>query len=119
MEKSLKAEQLLGFATFEEIADLPVFLRDNPLTQENYKQIVGWYRLLEKRCCCVQRASGALCATPHNHGWVARLRDGSITILGGDCAKEKFGADSTVFRDIGLAQNIKKAKEREERVDRL
>jgi hypothetical protein len=119
MEKSLKVEQLLGFATFEEIADLPGFLPDNPLTQENYKQIVGWYRLLEKRCCCVQRASGTLCATPHNHGWVARLRDGSITILGGDCAKEKFGADSTVFRDIGLAQNIRKAKEREDRVAQL
>jgi len=119
MEKSLKVEQLLGFAVFEEIADLPGFLPDNPLTQENYKEIVGWYRLPEKRCCCVQRASGTLCATPHNHGWVARLRDGSITILGGDCAKEKFGADSTVFRDIGLAQNIRKAKEREDRVAQL
>lgn len=119
MEKSLKVEQLLGFATFEEIADLPGFLPDNPLTQENYKHIVGWYRLHEKRCCCVQRASGTLCATPHNHGWVARLQDGSITILGGDCAKEKFGADSTVFRDIGLAQNIRKAKERDDRVAQL
>lgn len=119
VDKPLRAEELLGFASFEEIVDLPGFVPENPLTQENYKQIVGWYRLPEKRCCCVQRASGALCATPHNHGWVARLHDGSITILGGDCAKEKFGADSTVFRDIGLAQNIKKAKEREKRAAQL
>lgn len=116
MHKPLRTEELLGFASFEEIVGLPGYLPENPLTQENYKQILGWYRLTEKRSCCVQRASGTLCATPHNHGWVARLQDGSITILGGNCAKEKFGADSTVFRDIGLAQNIKKAQEREKRV---
>lgn len=119
MHNPPRAEELLGFSSFEEIADLPGFVPDNPLTQENYKQIVGWYRLPEKRCCCVQRVSGTLCATPHNHGWVARLQDDSITILGGDCAKEKFGADSTVFRDIGLAQNVKKAKEREKRITQL
>jgi hypothetical protein len=119
MDTSRRTEELVGFASFEEISDLPGFMPENPLTQENYKQIVGWYCLPEKRCCCVQRASGTLCATLHNHGWVARLQNGSITILGSDCAKEKFGADSTVFRDIGLAQNIKKARDREKRVAQL
>jgi hypothetical protein len=119
MNKALRTEELLGFDSFKEIADLKGFVPENPLTQENYKQIIGWYCLPEKRCCCVQRASGTLCATLHNHGWVARLQNGSITILGGDCAKEKFGAESTVFRDIGLAQNIKKAKERENRIAQL
>jgi len=119
MDTVLRAEELVGFASFEEIAELPGFMPENPLTQKNYMQILGWYRLSEKRSCCVQRTSGTLCATPHNHGWVARLRDGSITILGSNCAKEKFGADSTVFRDIGLAQNIKKAREREKRIAQL
>jgi hypothetical protein len=119
MDKLQKTEELLGFGSFEEIANLAGFLTENPLTQENYQRIVGWYHLPERRSCCVQRASGTLCGTPHNHGWVARMQDGSVTILGGDCAKEKFGADSTVFKDIGLAQNVKKAKEREKRIAQL
>jgi hypothetical protein len=119
MDRFLKPEELLGFSSFDEIAQLPGFFPENPLTQENYLRIVGWYHLPEKRSCCVQRASGTLCATPHNNGWVARLQDGSITILGGDCAKEKFGADSTVFKDIGLAQNVKKAREREKHIAQL
>jgi hypothetical protein len=104
MDQSQRTVELFGFSTFEEISNLEGFLTENPLTQENYQQIIGWYDLPEQRSCCVQRATGTLCARMHNHGWVARLRDGSVTILGGDCAKEKFGADSTVFKDIGLAQ---------------
>jgi hypothetical protein len=119
MDPMRKTDELRGFGNFEEIAELPGFVPDNPLTQENYKQIVGWYRLREKRSCCVQRTGNTLCATPHNHGWVARLQDDSLTILGGDCAKTKFGADSTVFKDIGLAQNARKAKERELRIAQL
>jgi hypothetical protein len=119
MDNRRSTDELRGFGSFEEIADLPGFVPENPLTQENYKQIVGWYRLREKRSCCVQRSSNTLCATPHNHGWVARLQDGSLTILGGDCAKTKFGADSTVFKDIRLAQNAKKTKERELRIAQL
>lgn len=119
MENPWISDELHGFSSFEEIADLPGFVPGNPLTQENYKQIVGWYRLREKRSCCVQRTGNTLCATPHNHGWVARLQDGSLTILGGDCAKTKFGADSTVFKDIRLAQNAKKARERELRIAQL
>jgi DNA-binding CsgD family transcriptional regulator len=114
-----KTIELFGFSSFEEISNVEGFLSDNPLTQENYQQIIGWYDLPEQRSCCVQRATGTLYARLHNHGWVARLRDGSITILGGDCAKEKFGADSTVFKDIGLAQNVTKAKERERRITQL
>lgn len=112
-------DELSGFGSFEEISDLKGFVPENPLTLENYKQIVGWYRLREKRSCCVQRGANTLCATPHNRGWVARLQDDSLTILGSDCARTKFGADSLVFKDIRAAENARKAKERELRIVQL
>ncbi|MFJ1472480.1 hypothetical protein [Massilia orientalis] len=111
--------ELLNFESFQQIASLPEYRPNNPLTQENYRQILGWYHFAEKQCCCVQRASGTLCGTLHNHGWVAKLKDGTVTILGADCANDKFGADSTVFKDISLAMNARREKEREEKIRRL
>lgn len=111
--------ELFNFESFEQIASLPEYRPNNPLTQENYHQILGWYHFAEKQCCCVQRASGTLCGTPHNHGWVAKLKDGTVTILGADCANDKFGADSTVFKDISLAMNARREKERADKVRSL
>jgi hypothetical protein len=111
--------ELTNFESFEQITSMPEYRPDNPLTQENYHQILGWYHLAEKQCCCVQRASGTLCGTPHNHGWVAKLKDGTTTILGADCANDKFGADSTVFKDISLAINARREKERADKIRSL
>lgn len=111
--------ELLSFDSFDQIVALPGYRPDNPLCQDNYSKILGWYRFHEKRMCCVQRPGGTLCGTPHNHGWVAELQDGSVTILGADCANDKFGADSAVFKDIGLAQNAKRERERRQRIDQL
>jgi hypothetical protein len=111
--------ELLSFGGFDQIAALPGYRPDNPLCQDNYHKILGWYRFPEKRMCCVQRPGGTLCGTPHNHGWVAELKDGSVTILGADCANDKFGADSTVFKDIGLALNAKRERERQQRLEHL
>ena len=111
--------ELLSFDCFDQIVALPGYRPNNPLCQDNYHKILGWYRFPEKRMCCVRRPGGTLCGTPHNHGWVAELKDGSVTILGADCANDKFGADSAVFKDIGLAQNAKKERERQHRIDHL
>ena len=111
--------ELLSFDGFDQIAALPGYRPDNPLCQDNYRKILGWYRFPEKRTCCVQRPGGTLCGTPHNHGWVAELKDGSVTILGADCAKDKFGADSAVFKDIGLALNAKRERERQQKLEHL
>jgi hypothetical protein len=111
--------ELLSFGEFDQIVALPGYRLDNPLCQDNYQKILGWYRFPEKRMCCVQRPGGTLCGTPHNHGWVAELKDGSVTILGADCANDKFGTDSAVFKDIGLALNAKKERERQQRLDHL
>ena len=50
---------------------------------------------------------------------MARLRDGTVTILGADCANDKFGADSTVFKDISLAMNARREKERTDKIRSL
>jgi hypothetical protein len=111
--------ELFHFESFEQITSLPEYRPNNPLHQENYRQILGWYHFAEKQCCCVQRAGGTLCGTPHNHGWVARLKDDTVTILGADCANDKFGTDSTVFKDISLATNARREKERADKIRTL
>ncbi len=36
---------------------------------------------------------------------MAALNDGSVSVVGGDCAKEKFGADSAISRDMSVTKN--------------
>ena len=109
-------QDLVCFDNFEQIRELKGYRPENPLTVKNYSRILGWYQFPKKCECCVQRDSGTLCRTLHNNGWVALLQDGSVTILGRNCANDKFGADSSVFKDISLAINTIKARQRAERL---
>lgn len=94
------------FATIAEIELLDGYATENPVTVSNYKRLLGPYHLSgEELACCIQRESGNLCRQAHLRGWVAALSDGSISVVGGDCAKEKFGVDSAISRDISVANN--------------
>jgi hypothetical protein len=116
MKQGQQTQDLVCFDNFEQIRELKGYRPENPLTVENYSRILGWYQFPQKCECCVRRESGSLCRTLHNNGWVARLQDGSVTILGRNCANDKFGADSSVFKDISLAINTIKARQRAERL---
>jgi hypothetical protein len=119
MTQSQQTQDLVCFDSFEQIRELKGYRPDNPLTIENYSRILGWYQFPKKCACCVRRESGTLCRTLHNNGWVALLQDGSVTILGRNCANDKFGADSSVFKDISLAINTIKARQRADRLRNL
>ena len=58
----------------------------------------------EKVFCCVEKAKGQLYKHEHGKGWVAKKTDGTLTIMGNDCANDKFGADSKIFQDIIIVE---------------
>jgi len=53
--------------------------------------------------CCREKPNGQLCGEGHKWGFVAKLKDGSITIIGNYCARDKFGADALRFSLMLLA----------------
>lgn len=97
----------IHFQTLEEIYQVPGFKADNPIRPDVYAGLIGWYDFAPgtELACCVQKPSGTLCKTTHRKGWVARLADESATVIGGDCATDKFGADSVISTDIAVAEN--------------
>jgi hypothetical protein len=88
------------FSSMEEVRHcVPTFVDDNPLSQANYKRLVGDYNFADEVCCCLLKGNGKLCGEPHKKGWIAELQDGSATIVGNHCAKERFGAESKFIAD--------------------
>jgi len=95
------------YSSISEITSEASYRPQNPLSQQNYRRLKGPYALgkgEELECCCL-KPNGNLCDQRHKRGWVAELHDETSTVLGGTCAVEKFGADSTITRDIAVATN--------------
>lgn len=88
------------FSALSEIENEPGFAPDNPIDASNYREIIGEYNPLDQQIrCCVRNPSGRLCYELHGNGFVARLSDGSVTVIGHTCAENKFGADSKLSLD--------------------
>ncbi len=103
-----------SFHSYQQICDEVVgFIENHPMSIGSYSQIVVDYAFRDEARCCFQKENGKLCETEHKRGWVARLHDGSATIIGNHCAEKKFGADSRLIADRSRYINEKK------RLDRL
>lgn len=100
------------FATVQEIELLPGFKDSNPINKDNYQCILGDYRFPDEVKCCREKANGQLCGKGHKWGFVAKLKDGSITIIGNHCAIDKFGADAKIKADRSRYLNEKRRRER-------
>lgn len=105
------------YKSFDEIKTDPRYKPDNRIDLTNYKELTGYYAFPEGEeiKCCVRKPNGNPCDTAHRKGWVPLLVDGSITVIGGNCAHDKFGAESIVGRDITAA---KKAIRKQEGLER-
>lgn len=104
----------------QEIRDEPGFKEDNPVSKDNYSRLIGDYRLPEQiRCCIQKKPSGGLCKKAHNYGFVVRLTDESVSIIGNKCGTTHFDAQSKVARDMALYTNAKRRQEALERVAEL
>lgn len=93
------------FATPEEVYALESFSPENPLSKETFERFLGDYDFAQPVECCVRNPNGKLCREPHKHGWVAQLKDGTSTLLGGNCATNKFGADSRIRTAMSAYRN--------------
>lgn len=100
------------FATMQEIESLLGFKEDNRINKDNYERIFGDYWFPDEVRCCREKTNGQLCGEGHKWGFVAKLKDGSITIIGNYCARDKFGADAKIKADRSKYLNEKRRRER-------
>ena len=100
------------FASPWKIRALPSFVENNPLTKATYKGLVGDYHFGEDVACCFQKDNGNLCLHLHRRGWLIELLDGTVTLLGNDCASTQFDLDSRLIADRNRYNNEKRRQER-------
>lgn len=104
------------FGSLVDIESLQGFKPNTPISQNTYSAIIGDYYLTEEVRCCFQKDNQNLCGERHKWGFVAVLKDGSVTLLGNSCAITKFEADSKLSSDRSRYIN---EKDRLERLHRL
>lgn len=96
----------------DEIRLLSRFRENNPVNKDSYERIIGDYWFPDEVKCCREEPNGQLCGEGHKWGFVAKLKDGSITIVGNYCARDKFGADAKIKADRSKYLNEKRRRER-------
>jgi hypothetical protein len=103
--------EIRTFASPDEIRALPGYKADNPINNNNYEKIIGDYWFPDKERCCFLKENGNLCGTEHNWGFVARLSDKTVTVIGNCCAVNKFDADSKMKADRSRYLNEKRRRD--------
>lgn len=104
------------FRDMEEVERVPGYQPNHPVSNTNYQCILGYYRLKEEVRCCRVNESGQVCREGHKFGYVVRLIDQSVTVVGNDCATTKFGAGAQIHSDANrMANEIERAT----RIERL
>jgi len=111
-EKNFEIRQ---FHTFEEILALEGFVNKQPITKEKYKKILGHYDFDFDVKCCLEKPNSRLCNHDHQFGFVVRLQDNSVSILGNVCAKNHFDADTNIRKDLFAYNREKRRQEKFER----
>lgn len=111
--------EIRTFSTMDEIRGLAGFKENNPVNKDNYEQIIGDYLFRDEVNCCREKSAGHLCGEGHKWGFVARLKDKSISIVGNCCARDKFGAEAQIKIDRSKYLNEKKRRERFEQFANL
>lgn len=94
------------YKSIAEVRALPGFKEDNPLSKTNYKELIDDYRFPEpSRCCFEPEGRSSLCRKLHQNGYVVRLQDETVTIIGIDCANNHFDAGHKIHSDRAKHDN--------------
>lgn len=110
------------FSSFIDIERRASFSLDHEISPDNFKELVGEYRLDEDVACQVKAKNG-ICHQKHKNGWLGVTKDGFEVLIGGHCARNYFKADKTfaferkrVRKEIDRKKAIHKLKEYRENV---
>lgn len=82
------------FSSFVDIEKRPCFSSECEISPENFKALVGEYRLDEDVICQVKGHKG-ICHQKHRSGWLGVTNDGLEVLIGGHCARNYFKADKS------------------------
>lgn len=101
-----------------EVEALDGYHPDNVVSSPDaYAGVVGPYKFDDRVKCRLVKPNGNTCDQAHGEGWVLRLKDGSVAIVGGTCALNHFGLRSgELQRDMNLVTNV---LERERAAEKL
>lgn len=98
------------FTTYDEISNLPGFQEENLITIENFDHVYANYQIKDTELYCCLISERGLCNHAHNYGYVIKLKNGSLSIMGNNCAEKKFGANGSIVKGISLYKNTQEAK---------
>lgn len=90
---------------FIELQNIHGFKNDLIITPENFDEVLCDYEIRENdlRCCLIDEKGR--CGQKHYHGYVIRLKDNEgLSIMGKDCAENKFQAHENIMKKINLFQ---------------
>ncbi|AKQ37674.1 hypothetical protein A0P77_04330 [Salmonella enterica] len=82
------------FSSFVDIEKRPRFSSECEISPENFKALIGEYRLDEDVICQVKGHKG-ICHQKHRSGWLGVTSNGLEVLIGGHCARNYFKADKT------------------------
>ncbi|HHK3223918.1 hypothetical protein ACOUVU_02870 [Acinetobacter baumannii] len=97
---------------YDEVLGLPGFLEQNLITPENFDSVFSDYQIRDRDMHCCLVSDRGLCNHKHNFGYVIKLKDGSLSIMGNDCAERKFGTNGGIIQGISLYENTKEAEKK-------
>ena len=111
--------QIKTFEEIEDVQNLQNFIKDNPINNDNYECIIGDYVFDYEVQCCKQKDNGNLCKQNHKYGFVAKLKDNTITIVGNNCATNNFGVDAKIKADSNKYKIEKKRLQSHQEIEKL
>lgn len=114
-EGGTMAEKSEFFSNFIEIEKRPFFSLEHEINPDDFKELVGEYRLDEDVVCQVKGDKG-ICHQKHKNGWLGVTKDGFEVLIGGDCARTYFKADRVFAYE---RKRVRKELDREKALHKL
>lgn len=91
---NIGSETLIRVGSWEEMNELPGFQAVVQVGEGDLDELLGYYNLQPAKPCGIKS-----CRSPHNKGYIARLKSGVLTNIGNVCGKRQFGVEWGSQRD--------------------
>lgn len=95
---------------YDEILGLPGFLEKNLITPKNFDSVFSDYQIRDRDMHCCLLSDRGLCNHKHNFGYVIQLKDGTLSIMGNDCAEKNLARMEVLFKELIFMKILKKLR---------